>query len=467
MANASSRKNTKKKVPVGRPKPPKKALVKSSKKGELTKSASGKGQKSNSGKAIETKRARPSAKAATSTSKNSSSVRSKKETNIKTRRKKGIESIETPVRPVHAELISDSEISKHSKTISPRINSIQLTPRNLEQEDPPGDEADPFGERPFDSELEFEFEETDNETKNVSKKKSKGLAQSTGTALVSADPVTAYLAEIRRYPLLSKEEEHQLAIKYRDTGDPRAAEQLVTSNLRFVVKVAAEYSRFGAKLIDLIQEGNVGLMHAVKEFNPYKGVRLITYAVWWIRGYIQEYLMRQYSMVRIGTTQNQRKLFYRLQKERDALGAIGLEPSVALLAGRLGVSEEEVESMSKRMSGRDVSLNQPLDDSMTTSSSLLDMKASEEPSIDEQIGRAEELEALLSNIEMIRPSLNEKELYILENRLLSDDPLTLQEIGNHYGTTREAVRQLEARLMNKLRLAVTSSLASKDESSNE
>src|SRR5262249_46678326 len=119
-------------------------------------------------------------------------------------------------------------------------------------------------------------------------------------ALTPADPITRYLSEIRKYPLLTKEQEHELAVRYRESGDPKAAEALVTANLRFVVKVAAEYSRFGAKLIDLVQEGNVGLMHAVREFNPYKGVRLITYAVWWIRGYIQEYLMRQYSMVRIG-----------------------------------------------------------------------------------------------------------------------------------------------------------------------
>lgn len=135
-------------------------------------------------------------------------------------------------------------------------------------------------------------------------------------ALTSTDPLVAYLNEIRRYKVLSKEEEHALAKKYFESKDPEAAQDLVKANLRFVVKIAAEYSKFGAKMIDLIQEGNVGLMHAVREFNPYKGARLITYAVWWIRGYIQEYLMRQYSMVRIGTTQNQRKLFYQCKKKK-------------------------------------------------------------------------------------------------------------------------------------------------------
>lgn len=272
----------------------------------------------------------------------------------------------------------------------------------------------------------------------------------------STDPVTTYLAEIRKYPLLTREQERDLAIRYRETNDSKAAEMLVTSNLRFVVKIAAEYSKFGAKLIDLIQEGNVGLMHAVREFNPYKDVRLITYAVWWIRGYIQEYLMRQYSMVRIGTTQTQRKLFYRLQKEKDLLDRMGQDSTLPLLSSRLGVDEEEVKQMAQRLSGRDVSLNAPLDSENSTS--LLDFEASNEAGVDEQLGHAEELEVLKQNIDQIRPKLNEKETYILDNRILADDPMTLQEIGEHYGVTREAVRQLEARLINRIRTAFTESV---------
>lgn len=278
---------------------------------------------------------------------------------------------------------------------------------------------------------------------------------SSGKALTSIDPISTYLAELKKYPLLTKEDEYDLAVRYHDHHDSKAAERLVTANLRFVVKVAAEYSKFGAKLIDLIQEGNVGLMHAVKEFNPYKGVRLITYAVWWIRGYIQEYLMRQYSMVRIGTTANQRKLFYRLQKEKDRLDAMGKEPSYALLSSRLGVTEQEVLDMSGRMSGRDVSLNQPVGEDGKTS--LLEFEPMDEVAADEQIGKAEELDILHRNIEAIRGKLNSKELYILEHRLLADEPMTLQEIGDHYGTTREAVRQLEARLMNKIKNAFVES----------
>ncbi len=281
----------------------------------------------------------------------------------------------------------------------------------------------------------------------------KGLVSST-------DPVQTYLAELRKYPLLTREQEHDLAIQYREQDDSKAAEILVTSNLRFVVKIAAEYSKFGAKMIDLIQEGNVGLMHAVRDFNPYKGTRLITYAVWWIRGYIQEYLMRQYSMVRIGTTQNQRKLFYRLQKEKDLLDRMGKESNVALISSRLGVTEEEVEMMTKRMSGRDISLDAPVDGD--SGASLLDFESDNALGADEELGHAEELAALRANIDKIRSKLNEKEAYILEHRLLSDEPLTLQEIGDHFEVTREAVRQVEARLIGRLRTELESVLKTND-----
>lgn len=278
-------------------------------------------------------------------------------------------------------------------------------------------------------------------------------------ALALTDPVALYMAEVRKYPLLTREQEQELAMRYRETGDKRAAEMLVTSNLRFVVKVAAEYSKFGARLIDLVQEGNVGLMHAVREFNPYKGVRLITYAVWWIRGYIQDYLMRQYSMVRIGTTQSQRKLFYRLQKEKELLESMGQEPSVQLLSSRLGVSESDVETMSQRLQGRDVSLQTAVDDNGKTT--LLDFESSDDIPIDEQMGHAEMLSLLHEGIEDLKDSLNDRERELLEDRLLSDEPLTLQEIGEKYGVTREAVRQMENRLMAKIRKILEERLEAK------
>jgi RNA polymerase sigma-32 factor len=263
------------------------------------------------------------------------------------------------------------------------------------------------------------------------------------------DTLSVYLANVNKYPLLTREQETQIAERYFKNHDPKDAEILVTANLRFVVKVAAEYSKFGNKLIDLIQEGNVGLMHAVKEFNPYKGVRLISYAVWWIRGYIQEYLMRQHSMVRIGTTQNQRKLFYHLQKEKDQLDMLGQEPSVQLLSTRLGIPENEIRMMEERMSGRDMSLDAPVSDD--GSAVRLDFEASDEEAIDDQLARQENIHLLEEKLDRLRPQLNEKELYILEKRLLADDPITLQDIGTEWGVTREAVRQMEARVMKKIK----------------
>lgn len=276
------------------------------------------------------------------------------------------------------------------------------------------------------------------------------LPQPATRSIVSTDPLTTYLSEIRKFPVLSKEQELEIAKKYYETKDPKAAELLVRSNLRFVVKIAAEYSKFGAKMIDLIQEGNVGLMQAVRDFNPYKGARVITYAVWWIRGYIQEYLMRQYSMVRIGTTQNQRKLFYQLQKEKKALELMGRDDSLALISSRLGIPEDEVQSMAQRMSGRDVSLDRPVGND--SQHSLLDLqRAATTENLDDQLAKQEQLQILKEKIEEIRPQLSEREKIILDERILNDEPLTLQEIGEKYGITREAVRQMEVRVMKKIR----------------
>lgn len=269
-------------------------------------------------------------------------------------------------------------------------------------------------------------------------------------ALATADPMTLYLASIQKYPVLSREEEQKLATRYYETKDPAAAQALVTANLRFVVKVAAEYSKFGAKLIDLVQEGNVGLMHAIREFNPYKGVRLITYAVWWIRGYIQEYLMRQYSLVRIGTTQNQRRLFYQLKREKEALDSLGQTPDYKQLAEKFGIPEQEIEEMQNRLKGRDVSLDRPLDDD--TKATLGDLQKNRDAiALDEDLAQREQLAILREKIEEIRPELSPRELIILDERLLADDPLTLQEIGEKYNITREAVRQMEVRVIGKIK----------------
>lgn len=264
--------------------------------------------------------------------------------------------------------------------------------------------------------------------------------------------LSMYLNEVRKYPLLSKEEEQRIARKFYDTKDPAAGELLVKSNLRFVVKVAAEYSKFSNRMIDLIQEGNVGLMHAVKEFNPYKGNRLITYAVWWIRGYIQEFLMRQFSMVRIGTTANQRKLFYQLQKQKQELEKMSSPEKIHELSHQLGIPEDEVSEMVKRISSRDVSIDKPVNDNPDAASlgSLL-RKDDGSLSMDDKLALDEQIGLLKEAIDKIRPSLSEKELIILEERVLNEEPLTLQEIGEKYKISREAVRQNEVRLINKIK----------------
>ena len=269
------------------------------------------------------------------------------------------------------------------------------------------------------------------------------------------DVLTRYLNEIRKYPVLSREEERKIATRFYETKDPKAGELLVKSNLRFVVKIAAEYARFSNRMIDLIQEGNVGLMQGVKEFNPHKGVRLITYAVWWIRGYIQEYLMRQFSMVRIGTTANQRKLFYQLQRQKEELEKMGSQERIEEIAKELDIPADEVAEMVKRISSRDVSIDKPVgeDDDAVSLGSLL---KKEDPglAVDDQLALQEQISQLKEAIEQIKPSLSEKELIILEERILNEEPLTLQEIGEKYKITREAVRQGEVRLINKIKAAL-------------
>ena len=287
---------------------------------------------------------------------------------------------------------------------------------------------------------------------NKKKKKYKPqVMHSTTPAL--RDPMQLYLKEIGQFPILSKKEEEELSKKFYETKDPRIAQMLAQANLRFVVKIAAEYTRFGSRLIDLVQEGNIGLLHAIKEFNPYKGVRLITYAVWWIRGYIQEYLMRQYSLVRIGTNTKQRKLFYLLRKQKEQLAQLPYEESNKLLI-HSGFNAKEVQTMKQRLKSRDLSLDQPA--SQNNSSNILDMQPlSEENSLEENLNFFQEKTALREGIETLRPSLNAKELFILNNRLLSDTPFTLQEIGKKFSVTREAIRQVENKLIKKIKARMT------------
>ena len=268
-------------------------------------------------------------------------------------------------------------------------------------------------------------------------------------ALVPFDPLQRYLSEIRRFKILSREEEHDLAVQYKEYGELEAAYKLVTANLRLVVMIAREYQKAFKNLLDLIQEGNMGLMEAVKNFDPYRGVRFPSYAVWWIRAYMIRYIMNDWRMVKIGTTQAQRKLFFNLQKEKEKLEAEGLTPGPKLLAQRLQVKEDEVVEMEQRLSSRDLSVDVPMgdDDESTMLSFLPDSKQTPE----EQFADAQYHELLHDRMEQFAKTLKDKELVIYRERLLNEEPATLREIGEKYGISRERVRQIEERVKKKLK----------------
>jgi RNA polymerase sigma-32 factor len=269
------------------------------------------------------------------------------------------------------------------------------------------------------------------------------------TALIPFDPLQRYLAEIRRFALLSREDEHQLAVRFKEYGDVEAAYKLVTANLRLVVMIAREYQKAFKNLLDLIQEGNMGLMEAVKNFDPYRGVRFPSYAVWWIRAYMIRYIMNDWRMVKIGTTQAQRKLFFNLQKEKEKIEAEGLTPGPKLLAQRLNVKEDEVVEMEQRLASRDLSVDVPIgeDEQATMLNFLQDTKQTPE----DEIADTQYRDLLREKMEQFAKGLKDKELVIYRERLLNEDPLTLREIGDKYGISRERVRQIEERLKRKLK----------------
>jgi len=271
------------------------------------------------------------------------------------------------------------------------------------------------------------------------------------TALVPYDPLQRYLAEIRRYPLLTPEEEHDLAVRYKEHGDIEAAYRLVTANLRLVVMFARRYERAVHNLLDLIQEGSIGLMEAVRNFDPYRGVRFPSYAVWWVRAYIIRYLMNNWRMVKLGTTQAQRKLFFNLQREKERLEAEGFFPAPKLIAQQLGVKEEEVVEMEQRMSARDLSLDTPIDSEEEDGASLIDFIADKHTNAEETVAAAEYRALMREKMAAFAQTLKGKEEVIFRTRLLAEEPVTLQEIGDQYGISRERIRQLESRLKKKLK----------------
>jgi RNA polymerase sigma-32 factor len=277
-----------------------------------------------------------------------------------------------------------------------------------------------------------------------------------GKALVPFEPLQRYLAEIRRFPVLTREEEHKLAVEYKEFGNLEAAYKLVMGNLRLVVMIAREYQKAFKNLLDLVQEGNMGLMEAVKNFDPYRGVRFPSYAVWWIRAYIIRYIMSDWRMVKIGTTQAQRKLFFNLQKEKEKLEAEGITPGPKLLAQRLNVKENEVIEMEQRLGSRDLSVDVPIGEG--DEATLLNFLPDDKQSPEEQFAETQYRELLREKMAQFANGLKDKELVIYRERLLNEDPLTLREIGEKYGISRERVRQIEERVKKKLKTYLSKEL---------
>lgn len=268
---------------------------------------------------------------------------------------------------------------------------------------------------------------------------------------VLADSMSLYMAEVRKFPLLTVDEEQELGLRVYEHGDKEAARKLVTSNLRFVVKIAYEYRHYGLSMVDLVQEGNIGLMKAVSKFDPHRGFRLISYAVWWIRAYIQAFILKSWSLVKIGTTQAQRKLFYKLKSVKRELTKDGEAPTALALATALGVTEADIDEMDVRLAGRDFFLDSKVDGESGSTTTHLDLLPASAPSQEEAFAETQEQSGLKVLAAEAMQGLSEKERYVVEFRVMSDDPMTLQEIGDHFHISRERARQIEANAIRKVK----------------
>lgn len=273
-----------------------------------------------------------------------------------------------------------------------------------------------------------------------------------GAALSRTDPLQAYLREVQRHSLLTPEEEKRLTTEYVETQSVKTARRLVEANLRLVVKLAYEYRRAYKNILDLIQEGNIGLMQAVKRYDPYRGVKLSSYAAWWIRAYILRFILNNWRLVKLGTTQAQRKLFFNLNKEKAKLAAMGIEPSASEIAKRLNVEEKEVVDMDRRLSSGEASLDAPVGDTDGRAVSRLEMLPSAGSGPDMAFEAVEMGQLVQERLRRFRETLKGKDVIIFDKRMAAEDPLTLQELGDQFGISRERVRQLEARLTSKLRV---------------
>ncbi len=270
----------------------------------------------------------------------------------------------------------------------------------------------------------------------------------TGSLPILSDNLQKYFAEIRTFRILTPDEEYQLAVKFYEEKDLESAHMLVTSNLRFVVKIAGEYRSYGMKMLDLIQEGNVGLMMAVRKFNPYKGFRLISYAVWWIRAYIQNYIISTWSLLKIGTTQAQRKLFFKLKQAKNAIKNMLGDDDAPAASLSLDVKESEYLEMEQRLRG-DCSLDSELVDG--EGYSLMDSLADERMNQEELLAENQSAALLEREVSQAVSHLNEKERFVIEHRVSAEEPLTLQEIADHFSISRERVRQIEEGALKKMK----------------
>lgn len=268
--------------------------------------------------------------------------------------------------------------------------------------------------------------------------------------IVRADPLTQYLAEIKKHPPLSREEEHELAVKFKDFGDKEAGYKLIVSNLRLVVIVAREYQKNFQNILDLVQEGNIGLLEAVNQFDPYRGIRFPSYAAYWVRAYILRYLINNIRLVKVGTTQAQRKLFFNLQKEKDKLESEGFSPEAKLLASRLGVKESEVIEMEQRLALPDLSVDAPVR-AGEDQSDYHGIISDNAPSLESQVADSQFAFTLRAAVEEFKKTLPERDRVIIDKRLFTEDPITLQEIADEFGLSRERIRQVEGRLKGELK----------------
>jgi RNA polymerase sigma-32 factor len=276
---------------------------------------------------------------------------------------------------------------------------------------------------------------------------------------VRFDPYGEYLAELRKYPLLTREEESEISLLIYDHQDGAAAQKLTVSNLRLVAKIASEYYNPRLSILDLIQEGNVGLIHAVKKYNPYRGTRFSTYASFWIRAYILKHIMDSWSLVKVGTTSGQRKLFYRLKGEKRRLEALGICPTPKLLASNFSLKEREVEYMDKRLSYNDIALDVPVYDG--SDETLMD-RVSSDQDVEEIVSERHKSAVLSKMMKEFKATLDDRDRYIFDHRVIAEEPMSLREIGDNRRISHERVRQVETSIIKKFKIHFQGRLADLD-----